>query len=248
MNDNLPNDPSNPTFAVIIAAAGKSSRFSNQMQVKKPFARLSGKPVWLHSVEKFLRREDVKQVFIVVSPDDIVWFRDYYAGEIDRYLLVVLKGGRERVDSIQNALRGVRAEIGYVAVHDAARPCVSEEAINAVFKKAQQHGAAILASPIVGTVKRVRDEQIIETVPRLELWEAQTPQVFRHDILVEAYAHRHQDDPTDDSELVEKIGCPVHVVPSERWNLKITTQDDLRIAEQIILYQNKGSVLEGPEK
>lgn len=229
----------NATFAVIIAAAGKSSRFGDETQVKKPFAQLLGKPVWLHSVEKFIRRDEVKQIFVVVSPDDIVWFRDYYAGDINRYLLVVLQGGRERVDSVQNALAAVRNDIDFVAVHDAARPCVSDQEIDAVFEKARIHNAAMLASPIFGTVKRVQEGKIVETVSRAGLWEAQTPQVFRRSVLVEAYEQRGPNDPTDDAELVEKIGCSVYIVPAERWNLKITTLTDLLLAENIVLCKNR---------
>lgn len=232
------NNKLDSTFAVIIAAAGKSSRFADETQVKKPFAQLLGKPVWLHSVEKFVRRDEVKQIFVVVSPDDIIWFREYYVGEINQYLLIVLEGGKERVDSVQNALKAVREDIDFIAVHDAARPCVSDQEIDAVFEGAQTNEATMLASPIIGTVKRVQDEKIVETISRKGLWEAQTPQVFRRSTLIRAYANRGPNDPTDDAELVEKIGCPVYIVPAERWNLKITTQNDLFLAENIVLCQN----------
>jgi len=183
--------PVNNTFALILAAAGRSSRFSHRGSsdptVKKVFTHLGGKPVWLRSVEKFVSRDDVIQVIIVVSPEDISWFRKYYSSDINRMLLLVVAGGENRVDSIRNGLIAVSPKVGYVAVHDAARPCVTEQEITAVFKEAKKQGAALLAAPMVGTIKRVVEGQIEETVPREHLWEAQTPHVFRCYLIFEAY-------------------------------------------------------------
>jgi 2-C-methyl-D-erythritol 4-phosphate cytidylyltransferase len=236
-------------YAVIIAAAGQSRRFSDTESaveraerfdsvnsVKKPYAKLRNKPIWLHSTEKFAQRTDVKQIILVVSPEDVSWFRDYFAVEIDRLLLMVISGGLERVDSVQKALNIVRVNIDYVVVHDAARPCITDEQITEVFHSAKQNGAAILATPIVGTVKLIENDKIKSTIPRAGLWEAQTPQVFRRQILLDAYANRKDGDtlPTDDAELVEKAGFNVSIVPADKSNLKITTQADLRFAEAIL--------------
>ena len=230
--------PENNTFALILAAAGRSSRFSRRGSsdptVKKVFAHLGGKPVWLRSVEKFTSRDDVRQVIIVVAPEDISWFRKYYISEINRMLLLVVAGGENRVDSIRNGLLAVSTRVGYVAVHDAARPCVTEQEIAAVFTAAKKRGAALLAAPVVGTVKRVVEGQVEETVPRELLWEAQTPQVFRRDLILEAYQQKMRDVPTDDAQLVERLGHPVHIVPSDRGNLKITMQSDLVLAKYLV--------------
>ena len=119
----------------------------------------------------------------------------------------------------------------YIAVHDAARPCLANEWIDSVFLKAATTGAAMLAIPITGTVKRVGEKGVIqETVPRDNLWEAQTPQVFRKGILLKAYAQRGNQPATDDAELVQRIGQPVTVVTGSPINLKITTKEDLRLA------------------
>ncbi|MDR0608849.1 MAG: 2-C-methyl-D-erythritol 4-phosphate cytidylyltransferase [Planctomycetaceae bacterium] len=228
-------------FSVILAAAGKSQRFietkANKPAVKKIFASIRRKPVWLYSAEKFYRREDVVQLIIVVSPDDLAWFFRFYAEEINRMFLLVVAGGKERADSIRNALAVVRSDVDFIAVHDAARPCVSKLEIDAVFRQARIDGAAMLATPIVGTIKRVYDGQIVETVNRENLWEAQTPQVFRRDILLNAYEHQNTH-PTDDAQLVENAGYAVSVVPADRSNIKITTQTDLTLAETILLHQN----------
>jgi len=232
------SEPESNTFALIVAAAGKSSRFtrrgSSDPAVKKTFVHLGGKPIWLRSVEKFLNRDDVTQVIVVVAPDDISWFRKYYISEINRLLLLVVAGGEERVDSIRNGLIAVSPRVDYVAVHDAARPCVTEREIAAVFSAAKKHGAALLASPLVGTIKKVVDGQVEATVSRENLWEAQTPQVFRRELIIEAYQQKMKDAPTDDVQLVERLGKPVHVVPSDSGNIKITTQSDLVLARHLV--------------
>ena len=232
------SEPESNTFALIVAAAGKSSRFTRRgafdPSVKKVFAHLGGKPIWLRSVEKFLNRDDVTQVIVVVAPNDIGWFRKYYMSEINRLLLLVVAGGEERVDSVRNGLIAVSQRVGYVAVHDAARPCVTEQEIAAVFSAAKKHGAALLAAPLVGTIKKVVDRQVEATVPRENLWEAQTPQVFRRDLIFEAYQQKITDAPTDDVQLVERLGKPVHVVPSDSGNIKITTQSDLVLARHLV--------------
>jgi 2-C-methyl-D-erythritol 4-phosphate cytidylyltransferase len=222
------------TFAVILPAAGKSSRFRDK-HYKKPFAPLGGRAVWLHSAEKFLHRGDVKQVIIVVSPEDREFFDLKFSSNVAILGIDVVSGGAERADSIQNALERVNAEIEYIAVHDAARPCIADEWITNVFEAAQKSGAAILAIPVGGTLKRVGAEQkIVETVSREGLWEAQTPQVFRRKILFDAYARRQGFNATDDAQLVERTGQSVTVVNGSPVNLKITTQEDLRLAEQAL--------------
>jgi 2-C-methyl-D-erythritol 4-phosphate cytidylyltransferase len=232
------SESENNTFALILAAAGKSTRFSREgspdSAVKKTFAHLGGKPIWLRSVEKFLSHEEVTQIIIVVAPEDTSWFRKYYAAEINRLLLLVVAGGENRFDSVSNGLVAVSPKVGYVAVHDAARPCVTEQEIAAVFREAKKHGAAVLAAPVVGTVKKVVEGQVEMTVPREEYWEAQTPQVFRRDLILEAYRQTIRDVPTDDAQLVERLGKPVYIVPADRGNIKITTQADLMQAKHLV--------------
>jgi 2-C-methyl-D-erythritol 4-phosphate cytidylyltransferase len=233
------SEPENSTFALILAAAGKSLRFSrnglSDPTVKKTFTHLGGKPIWLRSVEKLINRDDVIQVIVVVAPEDIDWFRKYYITEINRMLLLVVAGGENRVDSIRNGLIAVSPKVDYVAVHDAARPCVSKQEIAAVFAEAKKRGAALLAAPIVGTIKKVVEGQVEMTIPREYLWEAQTPQVFRRDLILEAYQQRIKDIPTDDAQLVERLGFPVYIVPADhRGNIKITTHSDLVLAKYLV--------------
>ena len=219
-----------PKFAVILPAAGKSSRFQD-VHYKKPFAPLSGKAVWLHSVETFLKRDDVKQVIVVVSPDDLENFKSNFGANIAILGIDVVTGGTERADSVQNGLQKVTDDIDFIAVHDAARPCISEIWIDNVFKQAQKTSAAILAIPVTSTLKRVDQESAIkETVPRSGLWQAQTPQVFKRDLLVECYQKRGKMEPTDESELVESFGHVVNVVAGSPLNIKVTSKSDLHFA------------------
>jgi 2-C-methyl-D-erythritol 4-phosphate cytidylyltransferase len=224
------------TFAVILPAAGKSSRFRDP-NYKKPFAPLGGRAVWLHSAERFLNRPDVKQVIVVIDNEDREDFSRMFGANIAIMGVEVCAGGAERADSVQNALAKVRDEIDFVAVHDAARPCLADKWVDAVFAAAEKAGAAILAVPVSGTLKRADGKAppgIAETVDRKLLWEAQTPQVFRRELLNKAYAARAGANVTDDALLVEKLGAPVTLVEGSPMNVKITTKDDLRLAEQIL--------------
>lgn len=222
------------TFAVILPAAGASSRFKDK-HYKKPFVPLANRAVWLHSAERFLNRSDVKQVLLVIAPEDREDFNFKFSSNVVILGIDVVEGGKERADSIERALARVKPEIEYVAVHDAARPCLADEWISRVFETAQKTGAAILGVPVAATLKRVRPDQTIEeTVPRSGLWEAQTPQVFRRKLLLDAYAQRAGFQATDDAQLVERLGHPVSVVQGSPINLKITTQEDLRLAEQAL--------------
>jgi len=221
-------------FAVVLPAAGRSSRFKDEYY-KKPYAPLAGKAVWLHSAERFLQRNDVAQVLVVVAAEDRENFNFKFGSNVAILGIDVVQGGAERSDSVAAALARVKPDADFVCVHDAARPCLADAWIDNVFQAAEKCGAAILAIPVTGTLKRVRNNrEIEETVPRDGLWEAQTPQVFRRDLLLEAHARRDGFAATDDAQLVERIGHLVAVVPGSPINIKITTKEDLRLAEHAL--------------
>lgn len=222
-------------FAVILPAAGKSSRFKDKE--KKPFALLDGRAVWLRCAELFVTRPDVIQTLLVIAPDDMELFRRRFTANIAFMDIKIVEGGSERLESVANALALVKPEADFVAIHDAVRPCLTEELLNAVFSMATKTGAAILAVPVSDTLKQVdAHKQITSTVPREGLWQAQTPQVFRREWLVEAYAKRKdiKEPITDDAQLVEAAGHKVHVVEGAATNLKITTKGDLLLAEAVL--------------
>lgn len=219
------------TFSVIIAAAGKSSRFKD-LHFKKPFAILNGKAVWLYSAELFLKRSDVKQVIVVLAKEDQEEFTAKFGANIAIHGIDIASGGSERSDSVQNALAKVRNDIDYVAIHDAARPCIDEAMINGVFDAGVKHGAAIPTIPIFSTLKKSVDGIMVdETVDRSNLYLAQTPQVFAKEMLLDMYARRGDFQPTDEAQLAESLGHKVAMVEGSHLNIKITKRDDLDLAK-----------------
>ena len=222
-----------PTFGVILAAAGQSSRFKDA-NYKKPFAPLAGRPVWLHSAEKFIDRPDVKQVVVVVAPEDRAAFVEKFGANLAFMGITLAEGGAHRAESVRRGLEKLDAAIDMVAVHDAARPCLAQAWIDRVFEAGARTGAAILAVPVAGTLKRVGPGDVVtETVDRTGLWEAQTPQVFARGLLERALAAA-AGRPTDEAQAVEAVGHAVTVVPGSPVNLKITSREDLRLAEQAL--------------
>jgi 2-C-methyl-D-erythritol 4-phosphate cytidylyltransferase len=222
-------------FAVILPAAGKSSRFHDKE--KKPFATLDGRAVWLRCAELFITRSDVIQCIIIVAKDDQEMFRRRYGANIAFMNIQIADGGRERFDSVANALALVKPEADFVAIHDAVRPCLTDTLTNAVFAEAAAKGAALLAVAVTDTVKQVDPQnKVTATVSRKGLWLAQTPQVFRREWLLDAYAKRKEigKDITDDAQLVEAAGHPVHVVQGAPSNIKITTKGDVSLADAIL--------------
>ena len=217
-------------FAVILPAAGKSSRYKDT-NYKKPFAPLEGKSVWLHSAERFLARSDVKQLLVVVSEEDKDFFKEKFGANLAIMGIEPIVGGATRAESVKNAVDKVRNDIDFIAVHDAARPVFIDDWIDDLFATAKSTGAAIFASPVTSTLKRADGNKIVETVDRSDLWQAQTPQVFRRELLVEAHNQPRSADATDDAELVQRLGHDVTIVPCSSLNLKITTKEDLRLAQ-----------------
>lgn len=223
-----------PKVAVIIPAAGAGKRFGGD--VKKPFAQIDNRPVFIRTIELFLNREDVCQTILTVAPDDYDVVREKYAANVVIMGFKVVKGGAERSDSVRAALQVVDPGADLVCVHDAVRPCVLESWIDSVFAEATKAGAAILAAPLTGTIKKVAGSGMIDkTIPREGLFEAQTPQVFRRDWILAAYEKLPADArPTDDAEVLERAGYSVSVVAADRRNLKITTPGDLTLAGALL--------------
>ena len=217
--------------SVILPAAGAGDRFGPER--KKILQPLGDRPVFLVTVDAFAGRPDVCQIQLVVAPDDVAQISRAFGDRLAVAGATLVAGGATRSQSVRNALAGVADEATLVCVHDAVRPCICGAWIDAVFAAAERTGAAILAWPVHATLKRVGDDHVItETVPREGLWEAQTPQVFRTDLLRSAYAAGA--DATDDAELVQSLGHPVCVVRGDPRNIKITTPTDLEFARRVI--------------
>ena len=222
--------------ALLIAAAGLGTRMGGQ---RKPFLELAGRPVLYHTLDRFARfRGRIRQTLIIVHPDDLDAVRDAWGATLEAtyHVTDLVPGGARRQDSVRAGLQRVRPECELVAIQDAVRPFVPPSAIAASFDAADDVGAALVATPMKPTVKRVADGRVLATVDRGDLWCAQTPQVFRRELILDAYAAAERDglDVTDDAQAVEHFGHPVAVVPGSDLNLKLTTREDLTLAEAIL--------------
>jgi len=222
-------------FAVIIAGGGKGERFGGDQG--KIYAKLDGRPIFIRTLELFINRPDVGQTLLVIPPQQVETVKRDYGPNLGFMGVQLVEGGTERCESVARGLERVGDDVGWVAIHDAVRPCVTEAMIDAVFAEGQKSGAAILAAPIRGTVKRVSQAGVVDaTVCREGLYESQTPQVFAVDLIRRAHASKPADTATitDDAQLVELLGHPVAVVESDPTNIKITTRSDMALAHAIL--------------
>jgi len=223
-------------FSVILLAGGVGSRMKAGMP--KQFLELRGKPVLMHTLELFLGLDGVKEVVLVVAPE----YRDDFKGLADSApngaKLVFADPGKERQDSVSNGLDASHAEAPLVCIHDAARPLVTPAEIFSVLRDAMEHGAAVLGVPMKATVKEATPdgEFVVKTVDRSLLWEVQTPQVIKPSLLREGFkkANELNWQVTDDVSIIEQLGLPVKLTAGEYTNIKLTTPDDMQVAEQIL--------------
>lgn len=231
--------------AVIICAAGASARFGGDR--KKPFVELMGRAAFLRSIEYFSNRDEVKQIIMAISKDDEELVTVKWGSTLAFNGVKLCLGGAERFDTVANAIKKINDDIDLIAVHDAVRCCLTNDWVDAVFEKAAETGAAMLACPVNATLKRVEKGVITETIDRDNLYEAQTPQVFDAKMLREAYAKigKFKGKITDDAQLIEALGHKVHIVETDYSNLKITRKSDVPIAEAIIKSRPKPKP-EGP--
>ncbi len=232
--------------AVIICAAGASARFGGSK--KKPFVDVAGRAAFLRSIEFFADRDDVKQTLLAISPDDDELVKLKWGANLSFNGVKICHGGPERFETVANVLKLVADDIDLIAVHDAVRCCLKAEWVDEVISRAAETGAAILACPVVATIKKVADGKIAGMVDRTGLYEVQTPQVFDAALLKKAYENIENVDKsalTDDSTLVEALGRQVSIVQTDTSNIKITRKSDVPIADAIIKSRPKTKP-EGP--
>lgn len=221
----------------IIPAAGSGNRFGGQ--IPKQFVEIAGAPIIVHTLRRFDECDEIGAIIVALRPEEIERFERSFSSRGIRKPVRLVGGGGERGDSILNALE-VAGEFQpeIVAVHDAVRPFVTPSQIAAVVARARQIGAAILALPATDTIKEVENDLIQRTIDRRRIWRAQTPQAFRYDLLLRANEEARAANlpsamATDDAFLVERLGSPVAVVEGSAGNIKITTPEDLALAEKI---------------
>jgi 2-C-methyl-D-erythritol 4-phosphate cytidylyltransferase len=215
------------TYA-IIPAAGRGLRLG--LPTPKQFLEFHQKPLLIHTLATIAAAPFIDALVLAVPGDFLIEAQalvaDYFGHAPS---VTVIAGGKERQDSVWNALQVVPEACDLVLIHDGVRPLVTRQLLEDAWRAAQQTGAVIAAIPATDTVKRVRDGLVNETLSREEIWLVQTPQVFRCDLLRRAYeeSRRCGWSATDDASLVERIGVTVSVVAGDRTNLKITTPEDL---------------------
>jgi len=230
------------SVVALLLAAGRGRRLGRG--VPKAFVSLAGRPVVAHALEALLAVPEIDLVLPVLGSGELAqWPQVIGANCPNPRIGAPVAGGAERQDSVRAGMQALPPGAEIVAVHDAARALVRPESVARVVAAARAHGAAILAAPARDTIKRVDGDRIAATPPRSECWAAQTPQVFRVDLLREGLAKALAENflGTDDAELVERLGVPVRVVEGDSDNLKLTHAQDLVLAEHLLAERAKAA-------
>lgn len=215
--------------SAIIVAAGQGKRLKGK--VSKVLLKLNSTPVIAYSLGVLDKHPMVKEIIIVGNLKNIKELRSIVRRDNTGKPTRIVLGGLRRQDSVRNGLRAINPKVDFVLIHDAARPFLTKDLISAVIKGARKTRAAIAGVPVSATIKRVGDKFLVkETIDRNGLWEIQTPQVFKKDLILKAYKEFGDTAVTDDAMLVERLGAKVSVVLGAHNNIKITTPQDLAIA------------------
>jgi len=234
-------------LAVIMPAAGAGKRLGAGMN--KAFVKLEGVPLFIRCLHMLADTDLVREVFVVVAPgeeNEAAELKEKFGGsELKKFPVRFVTGGTERVDSVLNALKEIHCSDGYVAVHDGARPFAGREIFERTLAAAKRYGAAVAAVHVKDTIKIVDESGcVVRTLLRNRLAAVQTPQIFEVNLLRRAYElyKKERLSVTDDASLVEALGETVAVVEGDYTNIKVTTPEDLVIAERII--RKRGGVAE----
>jgi 2-C-methyl-D-erythritol 4-phosphate cytidylyltransferase len=223
-------------YFALIPAAGTGSRIGSP--IPKQYQPINGRPMLWHALSPFNLHPRIERIFVVLSPGD-AWFAEMRWDEFKSRLEVLRCGGESRAQSVLNGLLAMAetlAQDDQVLVHDAARPCLTGHAIDQLIDQVADHEAGgLLAEPLADTLKRADEGgHVLRTEPRERLWLAQTPQMFRYDVLVRALSGGTLEGLTDEASAVERLGLHPRLVRSGATNLKVTYGEDLRLAELIL--------------
>lgn len=226
-------------IAAIIPAAGSGARLG--LRESKPFLLLGDKPLLIHTLQRFQDCPEVDELVLVVRATDLKRAKALVLEYRLEKVVGVVEGGQRRQDSVYCGLKRLDSrEVAFVLIHDAVRPFLSLVNVHEIIGAAKKHGAAVLAVQPKDTIKLSNGASIVQTtLDRTKLWAVQTPQCFATDLLMKAYESAIRDDyvGTDDASLVERLGVGVSIVEGSYDNIKITTQDDLDLAELILRRQ-----------
>ena len=239
---------------VIIAAAGKSTRMDANSN--KVFLPLLGKPIIYHTIRIFENCNSVDSITIVVQKEDIEKINNIKNNNNFKKIKNIVDGGIERQDSVYNGLMAIKNlsnnidNEDIIIVHNGSNPLVKEDEINECIENTKQYGAAVVGFPVKDTLKEAKEGIIIKTVDRTNLWQMQTPQAIKHGLFLRAFENAKNKNLkfTDDASLVEALGQKVKIIKCSNENIKITTPEDLVIAEGIMMKRNMGKKLLFQEK
>lgn len=222
--------------SAIIVAGGTGSRMGTK--TKKQYLKIHDKEILAHTVECFNTMPEIQEVIVVTGKEEVEYVEELLKQRY-RFNKVrhIVPGGKERQDSVYNGIKQVDSQAEYLVIHDGARPLITREVILKGLYKAYEYKASIVAVPVKDTVKVINSDGKVEATPKREtLWSVQTPQTFERRLIVEAHknAYEKRIKATDDSMLVEALGVPVYIVEGEYTNIKITTPEDLIMAENVL--------------
>lgn len=228
-------------FTLIIPAAGQGKRMGTN--INKLFLKIAGETIIRRTISVFQNMESCNEIYVAAHPKEVDKMRNHlkdFSKVVD-----VIAGGEERQDSIYEVLK-VMQDAEIIMVHDGARPLVTEEIVQRLYRQTLIHHAAVLAVPVKDTIKSVKEGIVQETYDRSTVWQVQTPQSFEKEILINSYkfAKRRYYIGTDDASLAEKYGYDVYITDGDYNNIKITTEEDIVIAEAILERRGKTQCLE----
>lgn len=218
-------------YSVVIPAAGQGKRM--KAGKNKQFLKLQGEEIIVHTVRLFEKDPNCRRIVVVANTEEVA-LMSAMMDKCDFEKVTVAAGGKERQDSVRNGLQSLE-EDGIILVHDGARPFVEQKVIAELVERAGERGAAIAAVRVKDTIKRVEGDSVVETLKRDELWAVQTPQAFQAALLRKAHVKAEQEGytATDDASLIEWIGQTVVIVEGSYHNLKLTTPEDMTVAQLI---------------
>ena len=229
-----------PKVFAIVPAAGHGTRIGDP--VPKQYLPVAGRPMMYHSIAALAAVNRIERIFVVLSPMDRHWAQHDWS-RVQGKVETIPGGGAHRPETVFNALKALDGRVAkddWILVHDAARPCIETELVEQFLDEMGEDPiGGLLAMPVADTLKRGGEGQrVVETIPRIGMWKAQTPQMFRYDMLKRGLERRP--DATDEAQAVEALGHAPRLIEGENSNIKVTFAEDLEMAEMLLLRRAEG--------
>ncbi len=224
----------------IITAGGSGNRMKHNL--KKQFIEIEQRPLLFWTLDRFANHLELDEVIVTLPEDDFKIYSKLIENEYPQAVITIIPGGKERQDSVYRALKHCSPNTSYVLIHDGVRPFISSQDISRLLDNAAKYKAVIPVSKVKNTLKKIKDNKIVKTVPRNDLVNALTPQAFELDLILSCHEKAKAKELyfTDDAAIVEHFGFDVHTMETEPYNIKITDEYDLEIAKMIIKSKQLG--------